>query len=162
MADEILRAGGERAQLVVRLGGDHEHRKIAVRFDFLEAFHHLEAVHAGHQQIEQDQVVAILAIQLADRMGICRRRNVHIAVSTQHLLQQLHIGFLIVNDQNAGIKDFFFAYHRISLVSFFWFHFCGVSLLLTDPVPEIFLVSANFSASSNALMNSSTMIGLVI
>ena len=74
-ADEILRAGGERTQLVARLGGDHEHRKIAIGFDFLQAFHHLEAIHAGHLQIEQDQVVVVVAMQRADGMRIRRRRN---------------------------------------------------------------------------------------
>ena len=56
----------QRAQLVSRLGGDGQHRQVAVRFDFLQAFHHLESVHAGHLEIEQDQVVAVLAVQLAD------------------------------------------------------------------------------------------------
>ncbi len=74
-------------------------------FDFLEAFHHLEAIHARHLQIEQDQVVAVLAMKLADRMRIHRRRNGHIAGSAQHLLQQLHIGFLIVDDQDFAEKN---------------------------------------------------------
>ena len=65
-ADEILRAGFERAQLVIRLRGDHEDRKIAVSFDFLQAFHHLESVHARHLEIEQDQAVTVLAVKLAD------------------------------------------------------------------------------------------------
>ena len=69
-ADEILRAGGQRPQLVARLGGDHEYRKIAIGFDFLQAFHHLEAIHAGHLQIEQNQVVVVVAMQRADGMRI--------------------------------------------------------------------------------------------
>ena len=104
-ADEILRAGFQRAQLVARLGGDHEDRKIAVRFDFLQAFHHLESVHAGHLQIEQDQVVAVLAVKLADLLRIHRGRDASIAGAAQHLLEQPDIGFLIVNDQDAGVKN---------------------------------------------------------
>ena len=65
-ADEILRAGLQRAQLVPRFGGDHEHRKIAFRFDFLKAFHYLESIHAGHLEIEQDQVVTVLLVKLRD------------------------------------------------------------------------------------------------
>ena len=65
-ADEILRACPERAEFVIRLGGDDKHRKIAVRFNFLEPLHHLKPIHAWHQKIEQDQVVAILEVELAD------------------------------------------------------------------------------------------------
>ena len=52
----------ERAQLVIRLGGDHQDRKIAVPFDFLQSLHHLESVHARHLEVEQDQTVTVLAI----------------------------------------------------------------------------------------------------
>ena len=75
LADEVLRAGLERAQLVVRLRGDDQHRQIAVRLDLLQAFHHLEAVHARHLEIEQDQVVAVLAVQLADLARVGGRRD---------------------------------------------------------------------------------------
>jgi len=34
---------------------DHKYRKIAIRFNFLKAFHHFKSIHAGHLQIEQDQ-----------------------------------------------------------------------------------------------------------
>ena len=44
LADEILSAGLQRAQLVARLGGDHQDRKVAVRIVGLEAFHHLNPV----------------------------------------------------------------------------------------------------------------------
>jgi len=72
LADEILCAGLQRAQLVARLGGDHQDRKVAVRIVGLEAFHHLESIHAGHLQVEQDQVVAVFAMQRADLLWIHR------------------------------------------------------------------------------------------
>jgi hypothetical protein len=37
-ADEILGAGLQRAELVLRLRGDDEDRKIPVRFDFFRPF----------------------------------------------------------------------------------------------------------------------------
>ena len=117
-ADEILRAGCQRPQLVARLGRDHEYRKIAIGFDFLQPFHHLEAIHAGHLQIEQDQVVVVVAMQRAHGTRIRRRRHAPIAGFTQHLLQQLHIGFLIVYDQNTGVKNIFATYHKIRFPSF--------------------------------------------
>jgi hypothetical protein len=60
---------------VARLGGNHEHRQVGVGRVGLEAFHHLEAVHAGHLQVEQDQVVAVLAVQRADLARIHGRRD---------------------------------------------------------------------------------------
>ena len=71
-ADEILRPGFRRAQLVIRLGGDHENRKIAVGFDCLQALHHLESIQAGHLKVEPDQGMAVLAVQLADLVRIPR------------------------------------------------------------------------------------------
>jgi hypothetical protein len=47
LADEVLGAGLQRAQLVAGLGGKHHHRQVASAFVGLEAFHHLEAVHPG-------------------------------------------------------------------------------------------------------------------
>ena len=92
----------QRAQLVSRLGGDHEHRKIAVRFDFLQAFHHLESIHAGHLQIEQDQVVVVIAMQRADCMRIHRRGDAaHSRHSRSMCSSKLHVGILIVHDQDT-------------------------------------------------------------
>jgi hypothetical protein len=78
LADEILCAGLQRAQLVTGLGGDHEDRKVIVRIVGLERFNHLEPVHAGHLQVEQDQVVAVPAMQRtlrADSWSRQRRCN---------------------------------------------------------------------------------------
>ena len=105
LADEILCAGLQRAQLVAGLGGDHEDRKVAVRVVGLEAFHHLEAVHAGHLQVEQDQVVAVLAMQRADLVRIHGRGDARVAGLAQHLLEQADIGLLVVDDQDAGVEN---------------------------------------------------------
>ena len=105
LADEILGAGLQRAQLVAGLGGDHEDRKVAVGIVGLEAFHHLESVHAGHLQVEQDQVVAVLAMQRADLLRIHGRGDAGVAGLAQHLLEQADIGLLIVDDQDAGVEN---------------------------------------------------------
>ena len=104
-ADEILRAGLERAQLVIRSGGNDKQRKVVVRFSFLERLHHLESVHAGHPKIEQDQVVAVLAVQRADLGRIRRGRDGNMAGSAQHPLEQQDIDFLIVDDQDSGVQN---------------------------------------------------------
>jgi hypothetical protein len=103
----------QRAQLVAWLRGDHEDRQVAIGFDFLQPFHHLESVQAGHLQIEQDQVVAVLAVKFADLMRVHRGRDGRIASAAQHPLEQKDIGFLIVNDQDAGVKNIGGTDHRI-------------------------------------------------
>jgi len=84
-------------------------------------------------------------MQGADGMRIPRRRNARIAGTTQHLLEQPHIGFLIVYDQNAGIKNIGGTHHHRD--------------------PGLFAPFNPFSASSSAMssasMNSLILIGLV-
>ena len=62
LADEVLGAGLEGAQLLSRLRADDQHRKVAVRCNFLESLHDLESIHAGHHQVQQDEVVRVLAV----------------------------------------------------------------------------------------------------
>ena len=59
----------------------------------------------GISKIEQDQVVAVLAVKFADLVRIRRRLDGKVAGTTQHLLEQKDIGFLIVDDQDFGVKD---------------------------------------------------------
>src|SRR5881394_2404173 len=70
LADEILRACLQRLQLVRWLGGDDEHRQVALRVDRLQAFHDLEAIEPGHLQVEENKVVAVLAMQPDHRSRI--------------------------------------------------------------------------------------------
>src|ERR1039458_6634476 len=113
LADEILSAGFQSAQLVSRLRGDHEDRKIAVLFDFLQALHHLESVHAGHLEIEQDQAVAALAVKFADLGRIGRGLDGSVAGDAQHALQQTDIGFQVVNHQDSGVQNVGWADHDL-------------------------------------------------
>ena len=101
-ADEILGAGLESPQFVRRLGGDHQDRKIAALFDFLQPFHHLESVHAGHLEVEQDEGIAVLPVPFADLVRIGRRVDAGVPGDPQHALQQTHVGRLIVHHQNPG------------------------------------------------------------
>ena len=105
LADEILGAGLQRAQLVAGLRGEHDDRQIAVGVVRLQAFHHLEAVHARHLQVEQDQVVAVLAMQRADLVRIHRRGHARVAGLAQQLLEQADVGLLVVDDQDAGVEN---------------------------------------------------------
>ena len=97
-------------------------------------------------QIEQDQRVAVLAVQLADLVRIHRGRDGGIAGTAQHALQQLHIGFPIIHDQDTGVKNIVGTNHHIDT---------GL-ITLANPA------SANSIATSSASMNSLTLIGLVI
>ncbi len=105
LADEVLCAGLQRAELVARLGGQHEDREIVVLVDVTQAFHHLESVHARHLEIEEDETEAVRAVKLADLVRIPRGRNRRVAGAAQRVLEQRDIGRLIVDDQDAGVQD---------------------------------------------------------
>ena len=96
----------QRAQLVIGLGGHDEHRQVAVFLDFLQPVHHLEAVHARHLEIEQDQVVAVLAVKLADLVAdssSTRRRHSRRRAASAPAAATL--AFQVVDDQDVGVQD---------------------------------------------------------
>ncbi len=89
-----------------RLCSDHQDREIAIPFDLLQPFHHLESVHAGHLEIEQNQTVTILAVQFADLARISRGLDAGITGDAQHALQQKDVGWLIdLNNQDASVQE---------------------------------------------------------
>ena len=102
LADEVLGAGPECAELVVRLRGDHEDGQVAGGFDLLQSFHHLKSVHTGHLEIEQDQVVAMLLVQRTHRAWIERGRDPLVSGVSQHALEQQDVGRLIVDNEDLG------------------------------------------------------------
>jgi hypothetical protein len=91
---------------VTRLGGNDQHRQIAVDLQFLQGFDDLESIHLRHLQIEQNQVVAMLGMQRADRARLHRRGDPAIACTLQHFFQQDDVRFLIIDNQDAGIQNF--------------------------------------------------------
>ena len=90
---------------MVRLRGDHEDREVTAGLDLLQALHDLEPVQAGHLQIEQNQVVVVLAVQRADLARIHRGRDGPVARPSQYLLQQGDVGRQIIHDQDAGVEN---------------------------------------------------------
>src|SRR6185369_3776517 len=103
----------------------------------LKSVHNLKAIHAGHLQVEQDEVIVVLLMQRTDLFRIHCGGNGGVAGITQHFLQQSDIGVLIVNYQDGGVKNLGLGNH----------HDCSFF--------------ANFRATSNVSMNSGTLIGLV-
>jgi hypothetical protein len=147
LADEVLGADLQGAQLVAGLRGDHEHRQVGVGRVGLEAFHHLEAVHHRHLQVEQDEVVAVPAVQRADLGRVHGGGHAAVARAAQHLQQQGDVGFLVVDHQQAGIEKVGLGDdHAASLLG-------GVRPAAA--LPE------NCSAASRAAMNAATLMGLV-
>jgi CO dehydrogenase nickel-insertion accessory protein CooC1 len=104
LADEIPCAGQQCAQLVSWLCGYHQHGQVTVGGVGFEALHHLESVHFRHLQIEQDQVVGVLAVQRAHLLGIHACESPGVAGLKQHLFKQEHIGRLVVHDEDAGVE----------------------------------------------------------
>ena len=105
LADEVFGAGFQRAQFVGRLRRQHDDGQIVVMGVALEGCHHLEPVHDRHLKVQQDQVVLVGLMQRADLFRIHRAAHAGVAGITQQLLKQLHIGCLIVHDQNTGLKN---------------------------------------------------------
>jgi hypothetical protein len=105
LADEVLGTGLQRAQLVARLRREHDDRQVIVRLVGLEAFHHLKSVHARHLQVEQNQVIAVLAVQGADFERFPRRCYVAVPGLFEHAGEQQYIRALIIHDQNTRSEN---------------------------------------------------------
>ena len=52
-----------------------------------------------------NQVVTVLAIKLPNQIRIHRRSDGSITSAAQHTLEQKHIGLLIINDKEFGVKN---------------------------------------------------------
>ena len=104
------------AQFVARLYRQHYNWQIRIGNVGLEAFHHLEAIHAGHLQVEQDNVVAVKPMQYADFHRIHGRTYLGIAGFAEQLLKQSDIRFLVVDDQDTGLENFCWTQHACVLL----------------------------------------------
>ena len=147
LGDKITGSCRQCAQFMVRLGGNHQDRQVAIRLDFLKFLHHLEAIHTRHLQIQQDQVIVVFLVQRAHFEWIgggCQR---NISGVAQQLSQHHHIGFLIIYNQDAGMQNFLFTNS----------HNFPISFTLTS----FFSAAQYFRASPSAFINSSTLIGSV-
>jgi hypothetical protein len=60
---------------------------------------------ARHLQVEQDQVVAVLLVQLAHLAGVGRRGDRRIAGILQHFLDSARGGLMVVDDQDLAAED---------------------------------------------------------
>ena len=105
LADEVLGASLQRAQLVAGLGRDHQHGQIAARLDVAQAFHDFEAIHFRHLQVEQDQIVAVLLVQRVHGLRVHGGGDARIAGVAQHLFEQHDVGLLVIDDEDAGVQD---------------------------------------------------------
>jgi hypothetical protein len=103
LADEVARAGLQGAQLVSRLGGDDEDRQPCVAIIGLQRLDHLEAVHARHLQVQQDEVVAVLAMARANVQRVHRRGHIRVPGLGQHFLEERHVRSLVVDDEDPRI-----------------------------------------------------------
>ena len=110
-ADEVARARFKCGNLEAWLGGQGQHRQVAVLFNFFQTLHDLKAVQAGHLQVEQDQIVIVLAVQRAHLFGQHGRTDAGVADVAQNRFQQFNIGGQIVNDQNLSAQDVFTVRH---------------------------------------------------
>jgi len=153
LADKILGAGLQCAQFVAGLCSEHDHWQVGISQIGLESFHHLKTIHARHLQVEQNQIVGVLAMQRAYLLGVHGRRHVAVTGLGQQLVEEADIGLLIIDDENFRLKNSGEVIHN------------SLSIGALDRVCAAWLceawVSANFSTRSRESMNSLTLIGLV-
>jgi hypothetical protein len=109
LADEVARARLQRRQLGVRVGGDHQHGQPAFRLQRAQRIHHLEAAHARHLQVEDDQVVLVALVQPATRAS--RVLVTAVAAACQQVFEQAQVDFLVVDDEDLGAIDVGLADH---------------------------------------------------
>jgi hypothetical protein len=72
---------------------------------FRRARHRENGFQIAFLKIEQDQVVAVLEVKLADLARIHRGRDGNIAGIAQQPLEQKDMVFLIVDDQDFAVKN---------------------------------------------------------
>ena len=102
---EIVRAGRERAMpaLERHVRGQHEDGRAGLGSGLrLQLLEHLDAVDIGHPEIQQDQIRPELRAALRHLARVRRASQHRIAGILEHLLQQAHIGPLVVDDQDLG------------------------------------------------------------
>lgn len=80
-----------------------DHRQVAVRaVDLAEEFHHLEAIQVRHVQVQRDEIGSPLTVHLLDAAWVGEAADVPVPLVREHLLEQLDVGRLVVNDQHLG------------------------------------------------------------
>ena len=118
LADEVFGAVLQSAKLVARLSGKHNDRQVAVQRIAPQLFHHAKAVETGHFEVQQNQVVGMSVVQGADLLRIKRGADLRVARVAQYEAQHLHIGCLVVHDENAGGEDVLVQCHGVSPPAF--------------------------------------------
>ena len=84
------------AVVLVRAHGEHDHRRVA---DLADALERLEAVHAGHFDVEQHQVRVVVA-HLLQRLHAVVGFERKIAFQVQVHLDEAHHARFVVNDED--------------------------------------------------------------
>ncbi|MNS86649.1 hypothetical protein D3C72_1205590 [compost metagenome] len=111
LADEVARARFQRRQLGVRVGGDHQHGQIAFQLQRTQGIHHLVAAHAGHHQVEDDQVELVALVQAGHGARVEGAGDGRVAAALQQMLEQAQIDFLVVDEENFRRVDIGLADH---------------------------------------------------
>src|SRR3954464_845018 len=92
--------------------GDEEAGKIGALLHFLEILPALESIHVRHLEIEDDQVVTVLAVKLQDLAWIHRRCDGYISGGAQRPTKQKDVGLFISDQQDVGAENVGFADHH--------------------------------------------------
>ncbi len=84
------------------LGSKHHNGRQQWVVKFSQSIQHSKTVKVRHIEIEQDEIGAPVGIVRQYLARILNQHQIAIALGTEHLVQQLQIRRLIINDENAG------------------------------------------------------------
>ena len=82
-------------------GRDHDDRDVSQRLIRFEVRQHLEPVHLGHHDIQQDQI-RLLCRDPGQRLPTIPRSGCHTVQVLQLLLQVVYVKGLVIDDQDLG------------------------------------------------------------
>jgi hypothetical protein len=102
LADEVAGSGFEGAQFVVWLRGDDQDGEITLALDLFELLHDFEAVHDGHLKVEEDQAVAIAAVEVRDQRGIGGGFDGGVARNAEQAFEEANVVGLVIDHQDGG------------------------------------------------------------
>ena len=101
-AEKVACAGGQRSlpDCGVIHGGQYQNRNIGIGLHFLQLFHDAKAVQLRHVEVQQNQFGFFLLVDTEDFLGVLGAEYIGVAFLAQNLLEQHHVGGLVVDNQN--------------------------------------------------------------
>jgi hypothetical protein len=106
LREEVVCSGHQRPMLDLArdVSGEHEDRRVRRRLEGgPELLHHGEPVHPRHVEIQDDEIGSELLDEIPHLLRIGRGDRVDIAGLSEDPLQEQHVRFLVVHDEDPSL-----------------------------------------------------------